>query len=206
MDGVPPVWPAVHRSLNLATNTYGRLLAEDNWHVSSKQKKNAYNTTPGGGPRTQSRNDNNHNRNSGHRGRKRYHNGNVKCWNCNKPGHTVPTCPEPRNEAAIEENRSKYTPRRGRCQPRDDKGRPVKFNKNQVYVVDVVQQRKETDKPNQNQNNSGSATRSTVSQQDKEEVKTMLGDIKQALTAAPAAARDGLQDQMNAITEKVKNW
>ena len=109
MDGVPPVCPAVHRSLNLATNTYGRLLAEDNWHVSSKQKKNTYNTTPGGGPRTQSRNDNNH-QHGQNRGRKRDCNGNIKCWNCNKPGHTVPTCPEPRNEQAIEENCSKYNP------------------------------------------------------------------------------------------------
>ena len=198
MDGVPPEWPAVHRTLNLATNTYGRLLAEDNWHVSGKQKKNAYNATPGGdGSQTRSHNDNN-------RGRKR-RNGRVRCWNCNEFNHMAPQCPKPRNEKNIEENRSKYNPLRGRRQPRDDKGRPLKFNKNQVYVVDVKQQRKENKKGDKDDKSSSTSSQ-TVPQKDREEVKSMLSDIKQALTAAPESARDGLQDQMNAITERVKNW
>ena len=206
MDGVPPIWPEVHRTLNLATNTYGRLQAEDNWNASNKQKKNAYNATPGGdGPPSRS----NHGHQPRRRGRKRDRDGNIKCWNCNKHGHTVPTCPEPRNEEAIEANRSKYQPRRGRRQPRDDKGRPLKFNKNQVYVVDCQKWREEENKSsasNSNSRSNRSSSGQTVPKQDREEVKSMLGDIKQALTAIPESARDGLSDQMDAITEKVKNW
>ena len=203
MDGLPPVWPAVHRTLNLATNTYGRLQAEDNWHASGKQKKNAYNATPGSGGGPNTRSHHNHHNNNQTRGRKRDRNGNVRCWNCNKPGHLAPDCTAPRDEKAIEANRSKYQPRRGRRQPRDDKGRPLKFNKNQVYVVDVTKQREEESKGNKE---TRSGSRQTVSNQEREEVKSMIGDIKQALTAAPASIQDGLQDQMDAITDRVKNW
>ena len=122
----------------------------------------------------------------------------------------APQCPHPRNEKNIEENRKKYNPLRGKRQPRDDKNRPLKFNKNQVYVVDVKQQRKENKKGGKDKSTSSSNPNTnssqTVPQKDRDEVKSMLGDIKQALTAAPESTRDGLQDQMNAIAERVKNW
>ena len=53
---------------------------------------------------------------------------------------------------------------------------------------------------------SRSGSSQTISKQEHEEVKSMIGDIKQALTAAPTSLQDGLQDQMDAITDRVKNW
>ena len=69
----------------------------------------------------------------------------VTCWNCGKD-HTLHNCPDPRDEAKITKARKAFQANRrkkGKGPRRDDKGRPLKFNKKHVLVVDTKRYREE---------------------------------------------------------------
>lgn len=128
--GKQPQWPTIDGTLLQAERVYLRLIAESKWCVPASKKRHALNAA---------------NSSSGRDLSKR------TCWNCEKKGCSVEVCKEPVNQSKIDANRAKYRNKRkssrtrksgssnrsgGASPPRDDKGRPLKPNKNGVWIVD----------------------------------------------------------------------
>jgi hypothetical protein len=126
MDGARPVWPAVSKILNLATNSYRRMKASGEWLKPSK--KTAF---TGEVPQTSDKT-------------KTFV---IICWNCGGQ-HLLKECPKPKDEnriqAAWKKFRAKLNERRkgrssGSTPPKrktGEDGKPMVLNKNGVYVLD----------------------------------------------------------------------
>ena len=134
--GGRPQWPPLNQILNLATNTYHEMQAENTWNVSSQSKKRAYlGSTPSGSGASSAP--------------KRFK---LLCWNCGEEGHGLRDCKEDRNEANIEKNKQKfqalkrkYDSTKGKSNGKSgDKpkrktgsdGKPYVLNKKGAYVLD----------------------------------------------------------------------
>lgn len=135
-NGGQPVWPTHEQLTRLATTTYGRLKRSGHWDV-PKNKTKGYNVQ---------------------RQPPKPLNPDYKCWNCGK-GHRLNECPEPRNQARIEAERTKFRANRGNKGSRPSGGRPPRrpqfkkvdgkpmiLNKNGVYVLDQKKIRTEQKK------------------------------------------------------------
>ena len=168
--GCRPKWPTIHQTLNLASNTYGRMLAEGSWCVPVGSKKSTFNATTSTP-------------------------GNYRCWNCGL-NHKLPDCPEPRDEAKIEKARQEYKARRQHGKKdkvkRDDQNRPLKKNKKNVYVVDtkkwneergiVPTKKKDSEKPKPD------TPSASPSKADLEKVKTEFHALVSELQTAPPSS------------------
>jgi len=130
-SGRKPQWPLVETTLLQAERVYQRLVIEGTWCVSASQKRHALNV-------------------SGFKGGKPPRDLDKRtCWNCGKLGCSVEVCDKPKDQNRIDKNRKKFMARKHSKQnPRssssnsnsnkyDDKGRPLKENKNGVFVVDT---------------------------------------------------------------------
>ena len=126
MDGARPVWPAVSKILNLATNSYRRMKASGEWLKPSK--KTAF---TGEVPQTSDK-------------KKTYV---IICWNCGGQ-HLLKECPKPKDENRIQAARKKFRAklnerRKGRSsgstppkRKTGEDGKPMILNKKGVYVLD----------------------------------------------------------------------
>ena len=134
-SGRKPQWPLVETTLLQAERVYQRLVVEGAWCVSPSQKRHALNVTSfkGGKPP----------RNLDKR----------TCWNCGRQGCSVEVCDKPKDQDRIDKNRKKFMAHKqmrqnsrnsssnsssiSKTREYDDKGRPLKQNKNGVFVVDT---------------------------------------------------------------------
>jgi hypothetical protein len=81
INGCNPVWLPHDQLMSMATNQYHRLKHSGQWDAPSATKRKGYNYTT----------------------KKK-----LKCFNCGKEDHTVPTCPVPIDEAKVKKYRDKY--------------------------------------------------------------------------------------------------
>ena len=142
----------------------------------------------------------------------------VTCWNCGKD-HTLRDCPAPRDEDKITKARKAFQANRskkGKGPRRDDKGRPLKFNKKHVLVVDTKRYREEqakadkksSDKQDKNEKDSKdksdkSDKSSSSSSSDSQNKGTQDKDTAVALVnklADPNLAADARSEQARLLT------
>lgn len=138
-NGGQPVWPSHEQLINLASAVYNRMSHSNKWNAPKAARSRALPVNPSRPP----------------------YNSNDRpaptCWNCGQQGHTVPTCPKPRNQAQIDRNRDQFRnrnrnmrnnngpTRRPPFQPRRKTidGKPMILNRNQVYVLDQTRIRQQ---------------------------------------------------------------
>lgn len=111
--GGRPEWPSVEQITLLATNTYRRMVTNNEWHAPPGVKSSGFNAVKGPSTRGPPPN--------------RQHNpkrGNAACFNCGDPDHLVYNCPKPRDEQRIVANMAKFTSKRSRDGSRRSSSKP----------------------------------------------------------------------------------
>ena len=133
--GKKPQWPAIEGTLLQAERVYYRLVTETKWCVSASKRRHALNASTSGPP--------DYSRQT--------------CFNCEELGCSVEICKKPKDQKRINANRKKFldskrrtsnssSSRSGGASPRrDEQGRPLKPNKNGIYVVDTKKLKSERD-------------------------------------------------------------
>jgi hypothetical protein len=140
-NGYAPKWPSHKPLLALASASYARLKTAGVWDVPKQRAQTAAALTATG---------NGHNH-DGDRPK-------LKCFNCEKEGHMLGDCPDPRDEAKIAKNRKAFLknrpPRKGNNKGdkfkkvrRMKDGRPEIKNKKGVFVLDQKKKREMEKKP-----------------------------------------------------------
>ena len=159
-SGTKPSWPDVYVTLDYASNVYQRLKADNIWCLPAGNKSSSFNYT-------------------------------VTCWNCGG-NHLLSECSKPRDEAKIDKARKAYRSRnkgkgkKGRKSKTDDKGRPLKLNKNQVYVVDskkwkaILANRKSSKDKDEKDNSTHKPQKDSGR---KDQLKALVANLKQSYTA-----------------------
>ena len=146
-NGVPE-YPTIAELTTMASNKYQRLLADNLWNV---PKKSAAFPAVDGALTQSNRNQKRKSHGSDEPRPKR------RCFGCGREDHTLPECKNPGPQAEIDKRKKAYqeeaqalkkanrgksgnttTPDAPKSQgpTKDAKGRPMKLNKNGVYVVD----------------------------------------------------------------------
>ena len=169
--GCRPKWPTIHQTLNLPSNTYGRMLAEGSWCVPVGAKKSAFDVT-----------------------------GTYRCWNCGG-NHKLPDCPSPRDDAKIDKARKEYKARRrnkGKDKTkRDDQNRPLKKNKKNVYVVDTKKWNEErgiTPKKKEKEDSPQDTPTKADLDKAKSDIKALVTELKSAPTSSDGKKQVTFQD------------
>ena len=102
-------------------------MTQDGSWTQSNNKKSTFHAGGGGNPRQR----------GGTRNKRKF---TPRCWNCGG-SHLLSACDQEHDEAKIAANREAYNKNRAanppRNPPRDDQNRPLKYNRNQVLVVDT---------------------------------------------------------------------
>ena len=95
--GGQPEWPTVTQTLNQASRTYLRLVQTDQWDTAKKPRSSAFVAQP-----TTSTGSGSTSRPS------RPLPAGLKCFNCEREGCSLTSCPQPRDEAKIQRNRRAF--------------------------------------------------------------------------------------------------
>jgi len=102
-----PEYSSVTETLNQASTVYNRMVLEETWDVAKKPRASAFvapvTTTPSATAVS------------------RPLRPNLKCFNCEKEGCSVRSCPEPRDDAKIQRNRRAFMEAKGTPTSRTDK-------------------------------------------------------------------------------------
>jgi hypothetical protein len=184
--GGRPQWPPISQILNLATNTYKDLQAEDSWNVSSQNKKRALLGSSQG--------------DSGDKKGGQKKKFKLICWNCEKEGHSLNDCTASKDEEKIEKNKKKFRALKRKHEKKGGKsgdqprhktgpdGKPYVLNKKGAYVLDQKQLHAEKKKDE-------------AKKEFEAKVDGLAKQMETGVNLASKPSPDGFQQQMQALKE-----